>query len=336
MEKTNTLVVGQGIAGSVVAYMLHRKNIPFMVMDPLPANSASLVAAGMFTPISGKRKTIQAITLQQIPFAINVYTEIEKLLGTQLLHLSNIYQAFASAGERDELMLKAGKDDFARLINKSPELLPHIKQPFGAIEITASGWVDCEGFINGFREWLKAAGRLLEGSFTYDDLIIDTSLMQYGQMQFENIIFCEGYHSMDNPYFKEENIIPCSGDVLTIRCRDLPVNKIIKKSGIYLVPLGNETFKAGATYHWHSNDEIPGEEGRRELEQKLEGMLNVTYIITDHKTGIRPTTQNREVISKQHPVFKNMFMLNGLGTKGVIQGPWWANHLVDQYISGHD
>ena len=306
MKKTNTLVVGQGIAGSVVAFMLYCKSIPFLVIDPAAVNSSSHVAAGMFTPISGKRKTMQAITLQQIPFAINVYKEIEKLLGTQLLHLSNIYQVFTSAGERDELMLRAGNDDFAKFINKFPELLPDIKQENGAIEISCSGWVDCAGFINSFRAWLKGSGRLIEGSFIYDDLIMDTSMMQYGQIQFDNIIFCEGYRGIDNPYFKEENIIPCSGDVLTIRYRDLPVNKIIKKSGIYLVPLGNQTFRAGATYHWRNNNEIPGEQGRRELEQKLDDMLKVKYIVTDHKTGIRPTTINREVISKQHPVYKNM------------------------------
>ena len=69
MRKINTLVVGQGLAGSVFSFMLHREGISFLVMDPAMGLSASMVAAGMFTPISGQRKTIHPLTLRQIPFA---------------------------------------------------------------------------------------------------------------------------------------------------------------------------------------------------------------------------------------------------------------------------
>ena len=73
MSNNNTLVVGQGIAGTLVAYMLYLNKIPFTVMDTGDANSSSRIAAGMFTPISGKRKTIHPLVSEQIRYAIKIY-----------------------------------------------------------------------------------------------------------------------------------------------------------------------------------------------------------------------------------------------------------------------
>ncbi len=96
--------------------------------------------------------------------------------------------------------------------------------------------------------------------------------------------------------------------------------------------MGDTTFKAGATYQWHDSATEPDENSKNEIEIKLNSLLENGYKIIDHLSGIRPTTQTRAVIAKQHAVYKNMFMLNGLGTKGIIQGPWWANYLVEKLL----
>ncbi len=207
MDKKKTLIVGQGIAGSLVAFKLYEKNIPFVVMDPALGNSSSLVAAGMFTPITGKRKTIDQLTLQQIPFALDCYRSIELLLDKTLLHLNNIYQVFDSDSEQKELLIKAATSGFKNYLITNPQQLPGIKQPFGAVEITASGWVDCSSFINSTRDWLKRNDAWITGTFDY------ANPAAYSR-QFHNIIFCEGYRGMHNPFFKEEAIVPCKGDVL--------------------------------------------------------------------------------------------------------------------------
>src|SRR6188768_1399398 len=102
MQKTNTIVVGQGIAGSLVAYMLHLHKVPFIVIDPGLSNTCSRIAAGMFTPVTGKRKTIHPMVPVQIPFATGIYQDIGRLLGTNILHLVNILELYRSlADERD-------------------------------------------------------------------------------------------------------------------------------------------------------------------------------------------------------------------------------------------
>ncbi|MEO6722880.1 MAG: FAD-binding oxidoreductase [Ferruginibacter sp.] len=332
MNKTNTMIVGQGIAGSLMAFMLHRKNIPFVVVDPSHENTASLVAAGMFTPISGKRKTIHPLVLQQIPFAIDIYQSVQSLLGVPLLHCSNIHQVFTSTTERTEFLKKTAQEDFAKLIILNDAPLHGIKEENGAVMIKQSGWVDCALFINSFRKWLQEQGLFLKKEFDPQLLIQGNGYMQYDEWQFENIIFCEGYKAVNNPFFPNEQLVPCKGDVLTVSCEKLETDKIVKRDKCYLIPAGKYLFKAGATYGWQDASEIPTEAGKKQIEDQLKELIENKYTIIDHKTAVRPTTANREVIVKQHHEYKNMFMLNGLGTKGVLQGPWWANYFVETYF----
>jgi glycine oxidase len=206
--------------------------------------------------------------------------------------------------------------------------LPNIKQEAGACEITHSGWVDCELLINSFAQWLKQKGALIEAGFLYEDLQLDNEVMEYHGMKFNNIIFCEGWLAVNNPFFNKENIIPCKGDILTIKYDNIASDRIIKKNGIYLIPAGDNIFKAGSTYQWNNNTIRPDEASKKLIEDQLDAMLENKYTTIDHKSAIRPTTQNREVIAKRHPEHKGMFMLNGLGARGILQGPWWAKHIV--------
>jgi len=327
MRETDTIIVGQGIAGSIMAYMLHMQQVPFMVIDPSDSNTASRIAAGMFTPITGKRKTIQPLVLQQIPFAVKTYKAIEQLIGCSFLHLDNVYQVYNAASEQNDWIAKSAQCDYSPFILTSPNRLPNIKQEIGACEITNSGWVDCGLMINGFADWLNRKGALLKAEFIYCDLQIAKDAMDYQGIKFKNIIFCEGYQAVNNPFFKE-NIIPCKGDMLTIQYDQVGMNRIIKKNSIYVVEKENGIFKAGSTYHWNNNNAEPDEADKALVELQLAVLLEKSYSVINHQSAIRPTTKNREVIVKQHPDNSRMFMLNGMGTKGVLQAPWSAELLV--------
>ena len=329
MRETNTLIIGQGIAGSLAAFMLHQQGIPFLVIDTAYTNTASRIATGMFSPVSGRRKVISPIILQQIPFAINIYKQLEELLEKTILHIQNIYEMPESLQSQNAINKKLSDAGFAKYIFPAETTLPNLKQDFGAFEITNSGWVDCPLFINSFRDWLRENNLFIEEEFKYEELNIDKENIQYNRILCKKIIFCEGYRVLNNPYFKNESIVPCKGDVLTIEYKDGPASHIIKRDNASFVPLGNNIFKAGSTYNWHNTNESLEEKDKKEIENKLDAILQNKYIVINHQTAIRPTTQNREVIARQHPVYPNLFMLNGLGTKGITQGPWWAKYIVE-------
>jgi glycine/D-amino acid oxidase-like deaminating enzyme len=101
------------------------------------------------------------------------------------------------------------------------------------------------------------------------------------------------------------------------------------KKGIYLVNLYDDVYKVGATYEWNDLTENTSEQGKTYLEEKLNDFLKVPYEVLKHEANIRPTTKDRKAIIGEHPKHKNMFVLNGLGTKGVMHAPYLAKQLLD-------
>ena len=96
-----------------------------------------------------------------------------------------------------------------------------------------------------------------------------------------------------------------------------------------MVNTHDAVYRVGSTYHWGVDNMTPEQEGFDQLNGKLKELVNVDYEIVSHKVGVRPTTKTREPILKQHAIFKNMFAMNGLGTKGVLHGPTQVKKLLE-------
>jgi len=329
MKKVNSLIIGQGIAGSMVAYMLHQKGISFMVLDSGKTNSASRVAAGMFSAISGKRKTFDEEMFRRQKFAIETFKQLEKLLGVIFLHEENIYNIIHTEKEKTETIDRTKDEKFNLQIELNPLPIENIKAEFGAIAIKNSGWVNCELILDTYRSYLATNNSFSIVDFKYDELEIRNGSFCYKDFEAMNIIFCEGYQLSNNPFFENENIIPCKGDILTLEHLNRGNKKILKRNGCFVIPTNDKTVKAGSTYLWNNGDEQLNIADAQELKNKVNDILSSDYKIIAHKSAIRPTTKNREVIAKQHSVYNNMFMLNGLGTKGIIQAPYYANYISE-------
>ncbi|MDP1589651.1 MAG: FAD-dependent oxidoreductase, partial [Prosthecobacter sp.] len=52
------LIIGQGLAGTALAWRLWERGVPFLIVDRDEAVTCSKVAAGLITPITGMRLTV--------------------------------------------------------------------------------------------------------------------------------------------------------------------------------------------------------------------------------------------------------------------------------------
>ena len=329
MIKINSLIIGQGIAGTMVAYMFQQKDISFMVLDSGKINSASRVAAGMFSAISGRRKTFDEEMFRKQKFAIETFKQLEKLLCVNILYEENIYNIIHTEKEKTETLDRTKDEKFNLQIELNPLPIENIKAAFGAIAIKNSGWVNCELMLDTYRSYLATNNSFSIVDFKYDELEIRNGSFYYKDFEAMNIIFCEGYQLQKNPFFENENIIPCKGDIIELKHLNHGNKKILKRNGCFVIPTNDKTVKTGSTYLWNNSDELPNSSDVEELKNKVNDILSNDFKIIAHQSAIRPTTKTREVIAKQHSVFKNMFMLNGLGTKGIIQAPYYANYISE-------
>ncbi|MCE2787975.1 MAG: NAD(P)/FAD-dependent oxidoreductase [Bacteroidota bacterium] len=322
------LIVGRGLAGTLLSYFCKLQGKSYLIIDQSSPGEASSIAAGMFTPISGKRMAKSWMAETLIPFATQTYIAIEKLLETKLLHNQQIYQVFSSIKEQNDFAARLDQADFASYLNPHPLPYPHAVEPFGAFEVNQSGWVNLPAMLSGFEQLLLQEDSLENEAFNHQALNIENNQWHYAQYTFGNVAFCEGHQYRHNPYFNFIPYTPTKGEVLTIRCNGLETERIIKK-GLYLVSIGNDCYKAGATYDYiHTQHPNPTPQGLDELVEKLRTITNLPFEVIKHESGIRPTAKDRRPIAGEHPQHKNLYILNGLGTKGVMVGPWVAHKLV--------
>lgn len=331
MKTIDYLIVGQGIAGTMLSYCLLKMHKKVLVIDDAGLSSSSAIAAGIFNPITGRRmvKTWKADTL--FPFAEKVYCEMEELLKIKLLYKKNMIKFFASQRDKNNWLTRSEDSEIAKYVvpsNTAYDTTVFRKNTFGSIELRESGYVDTKKTITCFREYLRQQNCIKEEIFDYSKLKICSDHVNWMNYKAGKIIFCEGFKSLSNPYFNWLPFVPAKGDILTIQCNDLPENKIISH-GLYIVPVGNNHFKVGSTYIWNEINEIPSERSKSELCQKFNKIINVKYEITDHKAGVRPTVKDRKPIVGLHPQYKCLGIFNGLGTKGVTLAPYFAEQFVN-------
>ena len=62
----------------------------------------------------------------------------------------------------------------------------------------------------------------------------------------------------------------------------------------------------------------------------------VPYEVIEHSAGIRPTTIDRRPIIGSHPNYKNIYVFNGLGSRGILLAPtlscWLYNHIYKRSL----
>lgn len=322
------LIVGRGLAGTLLSYFCKLHSKSYLIIDKHLPGEASSIAAGMYTPVSGKRMAKSWMAETLIPFATQTYAAIEKMLATKLLHHQQIYQVLSSVKEQNDFTARLDQADFATYLNPHPLPYPNTVEPFGAFEVNQSGWVNLTALLSEFEQLLMQEDSLKNEAFNYDALHIDNNQWHYAHYTFGAVAFCEGHQYCHNPYFNFIPYTPTKGEVLTIRCKGLETKRIIKK-GVYLVSIGNDCYKAGATYDFtNTQHPNPTPEGLAELTEKIKNITNLPFDIIKHEAGIRPTAKDRRPIAGEHPQHKNLYILNGLGTKGVMVGPWVAHKLV--------
>lgn len=322
MSTYQHLIIGQGLAGSLLAYRLIKEGRTVMVIDNGNTNTSSHIAAGMFTPVSGKRmvKTWMAEPLLQE--LGDTYPELEGILQASFLHRINIQMSFASIKEQN--------DFFSSLDERikpyvTLDVIPEkgLQAPFGAVEMNSSGWLNTGLFLTRFRQWLEQEQRVITDTFNHHELLQEGGYWQYNGIRAAQVIFCEGHLLTQNPLFPFPAIIENKGDVFRISTDLLSGQKIYKR-GAYAVQLPDGYYKVGSTYKWNVSDNTPDKAGYEELKLKTDALINGPYNITAHLAGIRPTTKDRRPVLGKHPHLPNLFVFNGLGSKGVLLAPYFS------------
>lgn len=327
------IIVGRGLAANVLAHTFHQQEISFTMIGLPELSRCSRVAAGIWNPIVFKRLTKSWMAGELIPFLNTFYSACEKQLGAKLITQRELIKPFTEAQEKTWWQKKSKNEleDFLspQIFEENPSALIHCKIDNSYGKVLQAGSLDVAAFLD------KSAAFLSENCvgeyFDHEELSVEADCVRYKNYSAKNIVFCEGHLVKHNPFFSFIPLKPVKGEVLTITASGLQFSNTVFNRNGFVMDVGSRRFKAGSTYDWNGTDDTITEAGKQELEQKLHGMLSCTYTTEKQEAGIRPSSIDRRPIVGPHPVYSHLFVFNGLGTKGVMLAPYFADNFVNFY-----
>jgi len=329
------IIVGQGIAGSVLALALTKANYSVLVIDEPSLSSCSRVAAGIWNPIVFKRLTKSWLADDVVPELLAFYRDASNLLGIQLIHERAILKPFTEEQEKN-LWIKKTESNQKFLDSEIYHDLNLSTQDTLAdySRVLQAGNLDVKGFLEKTREHLMQSDSYLAESFDHSLLQRHEQGVSYQNLTARHVVFCEGHLLRQNPLFDYIPLKPAKGEVLTIRCEGLLLNRDILNKGIFILPLGDHSYKIGATYDWEDLSDTPTEAAKEALTSKLNTVISIPFEVIAHEAGVRPAVIDRRPVIGTHPAYDRHHIFNGFGTKAVMLAPYFAKAFVEHLKYG--
>ncbi|MFN5371048.1 MAG: NAD(P)/FAD-dependent oxidoreductase [Bacteroidia bacterium] len=329
------LVVGQGIAGSVLALAFTEYEIPFLAVEQHGISRSSSVAAGLFNPVVFKRLTEGWRAFEAVERAKAFYQNAEQITQASFLNVDGILRVHGSDDERRMWSAKRENHTWSKILGESSRdngIMSGLHAPFGTAHIHEAGFIHPQKFLDTVKSFLSLKQQLYSRTFEHNDLRFSQEAIAWNGMQFYAVVFCEGVAIQHNPYFAAEILKPAKGEVLIIEAPDLPQRVFNGK--VYGVPIGNARFRIGATYEWDAPNAEPTQTKYDELYDQLCNLIKVPFRVIGHEAGIRPSSPNRRPFFINSAREKRVFAFNGLGTKGVLLAPMLALEIASYFRDG--
>lgn len=331
-SQTDFIIVGQGIAGSVLSLSLINAGYSVSVIDQPSLSSSSKVAGGIWNPIVFKRITKSWMADELVPELTLFFEYWENRFKESFIRHREIIKPFTEEQEKN-LWLKKSHDVNSENIYLDKNIYENYQLDNDYIvksysKVLKAGNLDVAKFLNLTKQFVSENQSYIEEEFDHNQLDVSVNKVQYKSVAATNIIFCEGHLISKNPYFNWIPMKPAKGETLTIESNDIQLSNDIFNKGFFIMPLEKNQFKIGATYEWNELNDFPTDKGKQYLIEKLDAVIKTPYKIIAHDAGVRPSVIDRRPVIGNHPVYNNVFVFNGLGTKAVMIAPYFAKQFV--------
>jgi glycine/D-amino acid oxidase-like deaminating enzyme len=266
--------------------------------------------------------------------ARNYYLHLEQALASKLFHPIVIRRMLSSEQERNYWLDRQKLPEFFEYLNEissDDESYSLAENNFGSGRLKSSFWVDAKVYYDRNLEYFERNGGLLKEDFDLSSF--DEKTLSYKGKTYDKVVFAVGYQQMNTPFFQELPIQQTKGQSIRVHSKEIPENESLNRK-CFVLPMGNNVFRIGATYEWDNPDLTPTEEAKQELIGHLSVLGSYSYEIIDQQVGVRPTVLDRRPILGEHHSIKNMYLFNGLGTKGYLMAPTLARELCDFMFDG--
>lgn len=323
------VIVGQGLAGTALAWELIWRGREVLVVDPGDEVTSSRIAAGLVTPITGQRLALGWRVDEMLAAARPFYDRVAEELGAVHFHPRVVRRIFRDAAEA--ALWEKRRHDPARHRYIGRAHVPEAGR-FGGCELIGAQ-LDTAGYLAASRAAFCRLGALRESRMDPEEA---------AGWPARRVVFCQGFEAAQNPYFSWIRWRAAKGEILTLRLPGLD-RETIRSAGQWLAPDpsgpqrdsgGWGTARTGSTYDWDTLDTRPTEEARAVLEAGVSALYGGPFEVIAHRAAVRPIICESRAVIGIHPGREKLAFFNGLGSKGSLHGPFFARQLAGHLADG--
>lgn len=325
------IIVGQGLAGSSLAWTLHWHGQDVFLTDSGDVSAASRVSAGLMTPVTGKRLVQSEDFQESWAAAKQFYRRVETETGTAFFTEAPILRLFRSESERQQYLKRSGPFDGERVALWEGRLTKDGSTKVG-VRISPAGRLNVATYQRATRQFFEGTNSFQKRR-VYPEDVEQTEgkiRVQGTDVVADYIVWCTGASTV-TPFADIPNN-PSRGEILTVRLADYQATEVVHQS-IWIAPEANGIQRVGATYDRNDQVSGPTAAGRRQLLEQLQEMVQTEITVSDHTAGVRPGMKDYQPVLGRHPKYDHMLVYNGLGSKGSLKAPLMAEKLVDHLMN---
>ncbi len=308
------LIVGQGLAGTALAWALERAGIDFVIVDAGHAGAASRVGAGLVNPVTGERWVAAPGWAEKAAEARAFYRDLEAAWGARFVTDLRIRREWRGEAEAAAVRAKVLRGELA------PWLRPEGLEP-GAAWIEGAWRADLPALIAAGRARWLARGVLREARLEAVEAAAWPG----------PVVWCAGAAETRLPDMK-----PVGGETLELAVEPAPGagwrEDVVRHDGVWVLPLDGGRAWAGASFVRDEAERAARREAlRASVRRQLADLAWREFAVL---SGWRMTTPDREPRHGWLPGREGREgVFNGLGSKGALLAPGLARRWVG-WLSG--
>jgi len=332
-DKGTHIILGQGIAGSTLAWQLHWAGYSVHIVDRAEPGSASRIAAGLITPITGRRFTKAADFDENWTYAQQFYQRVEGTVNERLLEMKPAVRIFSHPEEKEYFQRER-----AESLRDETELIRDTEATIVGFRMLKAARLRVLDYLRVTRDYFRSRGEYEEAEVNVNrDIVLkeDGVKLLNPPKEGERLFFCQGYQAEANRWFPRIPDAPSRGEILKVRIRGRTDQRVIHGRH-WLAPAwqqgngkDNQEYLVGATYDREDLTAGVTDQGRAELEKGLREITGEEAEILEQQVAIRAGTTQRRAVFRIHPEFPQLAILNGLGSKASLWAPVAARRLFE-------
>lgn len=338
MAHWDTIIAGQGLAGTTLAWHLREMGQRVLLVDPAEKVTSSKIAAGLMTPITGQRIALSWRVAEFLPKATKFYQSIEALTGTSFFHQRRAVRLFSKEDEIQRWAKRQQEQEFQQFLSL-PQPAPLVDSSRFAssgegFEMNAAQ-LDVANYLAASRRVFDAEGMVETAELDWTtDVQLSNDTASWRNHTASKIISCEGFAASKNPHFQWIRYKAAKGEILTVKFEQPLPPRCIHR-GLWMAPtLDPCIWRIGSTYEWSELNQTPTGAGRENIESRLRDLVTIRWQVIDHSAAVRPIIHESKAMLGLHPAKPSLGYFNGLGSKGSLHAPWYAAMLASHLVSG--